>query len=465
MKIADYPRPHNDSGIGFRYFPDADHTGRADLERWVPRLQSLGASWLVLQTPPTRPLPDFFLQQVMLADIETVIMLTPERVGPLELGALRGTAGALADSGVHYVALFDRPNCRESWLPQEWAKPDLVERFVDYLAPALEVVAAEGLTPVLPPLEPFGAYWDTVFLHALLSSLRRRGLGALLARAAVGMRNFANGRPLDWGAGGRDAWPQARPYTNPQNGEGQDHRGFRLFEWYQAIIEQELGHPLPLICCANGPQSSPTAREAGSQEASLHAGRAAEMARMMMAGELPSTVLNHAFWLLAAERDHVCYQDSWFDADGVARLPAVEALEKLVKQARPVGKSQTRPERSPRIANHSAQIPNNKPIDHYLLLPVFEWGTSRWHLSIVQEYIETFLPTCGFSAEEAILARRVTIVGNEQGVGAETAARLAAAGCQVERIAGRNGHETLQLLQKLARNKQHKQREAEKQVR
>jgi hypothetical protein len=89
-----------------------------------------------------------------------------------------------------------------------------------------------------------------------------------------------------------------------------------------------------------------------------------------------------------------------------------------------------------------------------LLLPVFEWGVSRWHLSVVQEYVEAFLPTCGFSVEDARLARRVTIVGNEQGVSAESSRQLETAGCQVERIAGSTGEETERLLKQLAQNKQ-----------
>ncbi len=95
-----------------------------------------------------------------------------------------------------------------------------------------------------------------------------------------------------------------------------------------------------------------------------------------------------------------------------------------------------------------------KVIDHYLLLPLFEWGVARWHLSIVQQYVEAFLPTCGFSVDEAKQARKVTIIGNEQGVSQSDAQALTAAGCQVQRIAGKDGRETRLLLQELARNKQ-----------
>jgi hypothetical protein len=469
MRIDEYPRPHNDSGIGFHYFPDSAHFGREDADRWIPRLQGLGASWLVVQTIPSRQVPDAFLQRLMMADIEPVVLIKPQWIGRVDQSSLCETLGALADSGVHYVGLYDRPNERSRWTPQDWARPSLVERFVDYLAPALEQVAIERMFPVLPPLEPFGAYWDTTFLRTMLSSLQRRGLGALLERAAVGMRNFANHRPLNWGQGGREAWPQARPYA--AGDEGEDHRGFRLFEWYQEIVCDVLGHELPLIACANGPQWS--RMDGRSLEPRAHAERAVEMARLALRGELPAAVMNHAFWVLAAERNQPGFEERWFDADGKERLPAVKGLASLRKGGSATKKSGARAtarrvQSVPRPAKvHEVTEDGGggegtagqssdgyKPIDHYLLLPLFEWGTTRWHISIVADYVEAFLPTVGFSMDEARLAKRVTIVGNEQGVSARTAQALVAAGCQVERISGRTGPETQKMLQELARNKQ-----------
>lgn len=470
MRIDDYPRPHNDSAIGFHYFPDSSHYSREDADRWIPRLQGLGASWLVLQTIPSRQVPDAFLQRLMMADIEPVVLVKPERISRLDHNALCETLGALADSGVRYVGLYDRPNERSSWTPQDWARPSLVERFVDYLAPTLEQVAIERMFPVLPPLEPFGAYWDTTFLQTMLTSLGRRGLGPLLERAAVGIRNFANDRPLNWGQGGRQAWPQARPYAAGDGGE--DHRGFRLFEWYQEIITDVLGHELPLIACANGPQWS--RMDGKALDPGAHAERAVEMARQALRRELPPAVMNHAFWVLAAERNQPGFEERWFDADGKERLPAVRALASLrrggsgpKRGAAPAAARASQPAPRPVKVHETVESGGGgdgaagpgadgyKPIDHYLLLPLFEWGTTRWHIDIVADYVEAFLPTVGFSVDEARLARRVTIVGNEQGVSARAAQELVASGCAVERISGDTGPETQQMLQELARNKQH----------
>jgi hypothetical protein len=452
-----YPRPHNDSGIGFHYFPDADHFGRQDADRWAPLLAELGASWLIIQTPPSRPVPDAFLQRIMLADIEPVVMIKPADIGPLDQSQLAATVQSLADSGVNYVVVFDRPNDRRSWSPQEWGKPDLVERFVDYLVPAIEVVIREALIPVLPPLDCYGAYWDTSFLQSMLQSLKRRGHESLIKGAAIGVYNFANNRPLDWGAGGPQVWPGARPYMDLA--DGQDHRGFRLFEWYRPIVERVLGYGLAFVACANGPQL-PEA-DAGSDR-ELHSQRSVEMAQMMISGALPATVLNHAYFLLAAEKNCSCYGQAWFHVDGKPRLPAAESLLKLGKSRRQnLSVAIEDPDPWPRHP-HKLQpscrhqtVKGEKPIDHYLLLPLFEWGAARWHLSIIQEYVEAYLPTIGFSLHEAKLARHVTVIGNSQGVSASDVSELEAAGCHVERVAGQTGAETQKLLKQLARNKQH----------
>ncbi|MBN1314062.1 MAG: hypothetical protein JXA42_01295 [Anaerolineales bacterium] len=473
MKIDEYPRPHNDNGIGFAFYPDVDHTGRADLDRWLPRLLSLGASWLVVHTTPTIPIPDSFLQRLMMEGIEPVVMIREDRIGSMNTQTLAEIVTALADSGVNYVVLYDRPNVRANWTPGEWAKPKLVERFVDFLAPALKLVADAGMIPVLPPLEPFGEYWDTAFLQTMLTSLKRRGFSGILKKAAVGIRNFANNRELDWGRGGRDAWPQWKPYA-PMTG-GQDHRGFRLFEWYQPIIKEALGHEMPLITCANGPQSG--LNEGGNVlDQQIYTERVKQMAQTMIDRELPSYVLNHAFWLLSAERNDPNYSQRWFNPDGTPVLPAVSCLENL---AGAMNKSVTNvPKPGPvysdlraQYKNHATRqrvvptpvmpkgrmVPKQKSINHYLLLPTFEWGAARWYMDIVQEYVAAVLPTVGFSIDEAGQAERVTIVGNEQGVDALTEQKLRDNGCQVERIAGKTGQETQLLLQQLARNAQRSQ--------
>ncbi len=92
-----------------------------------------------------------------------------------------------------------------------------------------------------------------------------------------------------------------------------------------------------------------------------------------------------------------------------------------------------------------------KPLKHYVLLPVFEWGPSDWHWNAAQAYVHALRAPCGFSPDEARLAECVTIVGNIQGISVEVEESLRLAGCSVTRVAGTDGAGTVEILNELAR--------------
>jgi hypothetical protein len=77
-----------------------------------------------------------------------------------------------------------------------------------------------------------------------------------------------------------------------------------------------------------------------------------------------------------------------------------------------------------------------------------DWA--EWDLRGAVDYIAQFPVTIGFSIEEAKSAKFVTIVGGTAGTPAQAEQILRAAGCQVERLAGRTETETRQLLEQLA---------------
>lgn len=77
-----------------------------------------------------------------------------------------------------------------------------------------------------------------------------------------------------------------------------------------------------------------------------------------------------------------------------------------------------------------------RPIQHYLLLPSYDWGISDWHLEVIRPFVKKYQPTIGFSLKEAVLASKVTIIGNHQTFPDEIIERLRASGCEVERISG-----------------------------
>jgi hypothetical protein len=88
------------------------------------------------------------------------------------------------------------------------------------------------------------------------------------------------------------------------------------------------------------------------------------------------------------------------------------------------------------------------PIEHYILLPLYEWGVSDWHLEVIRHYTKKYHPTVGFSISEAALAERVLVIGGIQTFSDELLDSLRQAGCQVERVSGDGTTIASQLLER-----------------
>ncbi|MEP7198637.1 MAG: hypothetical protein ABI874_02360 [Chloroflexota bacterium] len=331
MRLSDYPRPPADTGIGFHYFPDFMHYASADLARWLPILQSVGASWLTLLAPLDGTLPERFVRGLLGSGIEPIIRLYTPTVAPLDRAQLNRLGRAYASWGVHYLHVFNEPNLAIAWT--DFCTDGLPERFMDNLLPCLEVLMnIDGLVPLFPPLAQGGHVWDTEFLAACLDLFNARGYSSLFDRIGVAMHNYAGNRPLMWGHGGPSRWPDAQPYSTPPGVE--DQLGFRLFEWYDAIIRARVGRSLPLIACESGARfGARDVSELPAIDRMLHAQRHAEMSFAVMNNQVPACVFNNAFWLLSANPDSPFANDGWFNADGSPRLGVTVAIFRQVQRS------------------------------------------------------------------------------------------------------------------------------------
>jgi len=415
------------TALGFHYFPDESHYRALDLQVWLPELRALGAQWLTLVGSLTRAVPEPFIRGLIEAGIAPVVHIPATPVHVVDLPTLEPLFKTYARWGVRYVVLFSEPNARTAWSPSEWGKTALVERFLDALIPALQAQAEAGLHPIFPPLKAGGDYWDTGFLEAALAGMARRGQSDLAQQLTFAVNLWTFNRPSDWGAGGLKRWPEAKPYLTPPG--SQDQRGFHLFDWYTEIILDRLGEARPLVCLAGGPRPGdqtdpafPPVNEA------RHASCTQGIVQAALGGALPTHLLNVNFWLLGASEGSPFAQDAWYRGNG-STLAAADVLKRqAILSTRPAKRAHIKLPDFDRLAGQP------KPIQHYLLLPTFEWGVSEWHWNAALAFVKVHRPTCGFSIEEAGQAQRVTIFGNEQGVSQEAEMALRKAGCQVERI-------------------------------
>ncbi|MFM8323218.1 MAG: hypothetical protein ACKOC5_20085, partial [Chloroflexota bacterium] len=336
--------------IGFHYFPDTQHYRQEDLDAWLPVLQSMGAAWIVLRAPLGRAIPEAFLSGLLRGGLQPVLHFADLSLsaGLPQSDDLRLLVRSYARWGIQYVCFFDRPNSRAAWDSSAWMQGELVEQFLDRFIPLAGLALDEGLTPVFPPLEPGGDYWDLSFLRAALRGLQRRGARRLLEALALSAEAWGSGRELDWGLGGPQRWPGLRPYSPPRD-SGQDQRGFRIYDWYLAIAQAEIQRrPAVLLLRAGYSLDAPGSPETGARAAGdaaggdlpaggglspqlvaslQHAQKNLAMARCVSGEALvaeppPAEVRACCFWLLAAQPGDKAAGQAWFVPGGEA-LPVV----------------------------------------------------------------------------------------------------------------------------------------------
>ncbi len=425
MEMHSIPIQH--PKIGWHYFPDTSHYRDSDFTRWLPELQSLGASWLTLFAPEDYAIPEPFITGLIKANIIPIIHFHPQISKSPRTDHLKALLDAYSSWGVRYAMFYDRPNQITSWSASGWAQDKLVERFVDHFLPYADATLSSGLTPILPPLEPGGNYWDLSFFSDLLSSLIRRMNSKFIDHIVLGIYARAGNRPLNWGAGGPERWPSPQPYHTPIN--SQDHMGFRIFDWYSAISRAILNRPLPIFlfgaACFPGEQNDKRYPPVTEQE---HAIRHITIAKALADEEteldpIPSEILGCNFYPLVASPGYPDAHDSWYQTTGEP-LPVVAAMKTYSssRNTRPLNKSQ------------NANFLNNHPLAHYLLLTEETWNKQSGNSIILQSFLQKHKPTIGFSIDEAAIARRVTIFGGQATFPDTIVAKLVSSGCQVERI-------------------------------
>lgn len=410
--------------IGFHYFQDTSHYTNKDLNTWLPELVNLNAHWIVLLSDSSRAIPEQFIQGLKSAQISPIVHFPfrlPNAPNPPDMRAI---FEAYAHWGVQHVVLFDKPNQVESWASASWSQQDLVERFIDRFLPLAHEALRCGLSPVFPPLEPGGDYWDTSFLRSALASIRRRGGENLLNHLSFAITTYTFGHDFTWGAGGPQKWVNAKPYLTPAGCE--DQCGVNNWQWVESIVKSAGVSEINLFQFKCGLKT-----KSESYSPVIHCEIVQETLAQLQ-NPASTSIKGAIFWLLAADPGTPEFSQAWFKGDGKT-LPIVKELLSEDAYNEPTtgaGKEKSNP---------SQDNPENTslhPIDHYLLLPSYEWGVADWHLEVTRPFIIRNHPTVGYSIEEALLAKKVTVIGGDQDFAPDKISHLRNSGCEVEQISG-----------------------------
>jgi hypothetical protein len=409
--------------IGFHYFQDLNHYQSRDLALWKPELESLQAGWLVMKASPSYAIPEEFISGLLDSGVQPVIHFDFPVNSEIRAEDLRILLSSYAKWGVKYVIFFDRPNMKSSWLNDTWSQGDLVERFLDRYLPFVRAAEQHGLVPVFPPLQPGGDYWDLSFLKKVLNLAKQRRSLDFVSNLHIAVSSQTFNHPLSWGAGGKRNWKVPRPYSKSEIGE-EDHIGFNTWQWYSDLVNSILGVDPKMFLFYFGSsdiRSSVLDPKVTFEELiefalspSEEAGRAADQ---------KNNILGCLFWILSSSEESQEGITAFFDVNGTPKVAEIPKYKEKLEHTR---KQTLEYAVSDRLA---AWI---YPIDHYLLLPSYEWGIPENTLDRIRPIIRDSRPTIGFSLIEATNARKVTIWNENGAFSGHDIDILREAGCLID---------------------------------
>lgn len=391
--------------IGFHYFQDLNHYQTKDLALWRPELESLQAGWLVLKASPTHAIPEEFVSGLVDSGIQPIIHFDFPVNTDTRAEDLRVLLSSYAKWGVRHVVFFDRPNMKFAWINDTWSQGDLVERFLDRYLPFVRIAEQNGLIPIFPPLQPGGDYWDLSFLKKVLTLVKQRRSLDFVSNLHIAVSSQTFNHPLSWGAGGKRNWKVPRPYSKTDLGE-EDHIGFNTWQWYADLVHNTLEIDPKIFLFYYGSSDIRTSildPKVSFEELidfalspSEEAGRAADQ---------KNNILGCLFWILSSSEENQDGTTAFFDLNGQPKNAAIPAYKEKLENTR---KQNLDYVVSEKLAEWIY------PIDHYLLLPSYDWGIPENTLDRIRPIIRDSRPTIGFSLIEATNARKVT-VWNENG--------------------------------------------------
>jgi hypothetical protein len=424
--------------FGIHYFLDTLHYRQEDLKIWLPVLKDLQIGWIVLKSEKNRAIPEDFLKSLLKEGITPIIEFNLPLRSNIGTRDLKILLQVYAKWGVKYCVFFDRPNQKDSWTDNNWAQNDLVDRFLDQYIPLAKFALDEGLLPVFPPLEPGGNYWDTAFLRSCIKSLVRREQNQILEDLVLSAYAYTHRHDLNWGKGGPELWPQSKPYITPQG--SQDQKGFRIFDWYEAISNALLQKEVPIILFASGLANNPDQTKTTNEEIKknwfnqklisllIHTQQSIDLENEVSIDPVPPTVLACNFWLLASEKGQSEAQHAWYVGTTHQNPYIKEMIETLKQEQKQVQTAFEKQNKSRR------SDPKQCLIKHYVLLPDQEYGISDWDFDQIKPLINKSRVTVGFSIDEAILSKKVTLLSDQNYYSNETIRILKKFGCEIEQL-------------------------------
>ena len=376
--------------FGFTYFSSPKYLVNKKIKTWISTMRELGASVVVFQANFARAIPEDVFLCARDNHITPVVHFSSELPLARKFNEVAFLLEIYAKWGVNEVIFGEKPNMKHAWPIAGWHYESLVDHFLDRFIPLATQAVRLGLTPVAPPLQPGGDYWDTAFMELFLSGLKRRQVSEILDPLILASYGYTFDKPLDWGRGGPELWSLSKPYQTTE-GE-QDQLGFHQFEWIHAIGQKATGKILQTIILDAG--------NPGSQYSQKDPGQVIEGIRQIMLVCMGQG--------LESENE----RSGLIGFNDITRFCAfgLDTINEMIPQPfEPQDLLRLFGRNGGSKAGQVKDLDLTKPIKHYLLLPLHRSGVSDAILNKVRPLIKSCQPTIGFSLKEAALAEKVSV--------------------------------------------------------
>jgi len=404
---------HDLQSFGFSYFSSPNYLVEKQVKTWMASLQRLGASMVILKTGFGKAIPEDVFITAQDHKLVPVVHFKSELPSARTFNDVAVIMDVYAKWGVAHVILGDKPNNRSTWPKAGGHDQDLVDNFLDRFIPIANHAVHNGISPVLPPMQPGGDYWDTVFIELVLKGMKRRQLDGILENLLLSSYGYTFDKSLLWGKGGPERWVVSKPYLTPDGQE--DQLGFYNFEWIQAVGQRIMGRKMEVFILDAG--HSGTITTAQNKVSTIENAQ-----KLLVSCQKPSGLDKASQGKLITFGDSV--KCCTFDLDTLMQAHhgsfSWQTFEMLFDTH----------QKSEEKITLGKEV--QKRFAHYLLLPCHTFGVSDVVLNKVRPIIKRLHPTVGFSLEEASYAKKVSVFPDPILFTDEQINNLRTAGCEVK---------------------------------
>ena len=236
--------------FGFHYFHNSEEYSINKAKYWLQQLLATEAKWLILKNPVGRAIPEDFIRIATKHKFHLIIDFQEQIGNFTDFSEISTFLQVYGKWGVEYACLFNQPNKRASWGDAQWVSNEIVSTHADLFLRFARICIDNNIHPIFSTLFPGGEYGDLAFLENSLKIIKGKADPAILENMVISAYGWHHNHPLDWGTGGKKRWPEASFFNAPNN--YQDHRGFRLYEWYSEITQKIFGGKMPTIIFETG---------------------------------------------------------------------------------------------------------------------------------------------------------------------------------------------------------------------